>query len=707
VRDEGGGPGRASTRPTIRVAADIGGTFTDIVAVRGDGEVRRRKIASSPDDFARATADGIAAAIAEFGPDAPAVELVVHATTVATNAILEGRSAPTALLTTRGFRDVLELRRARSPVLYDQFWRPPPPLVPRHLRLEVHERILADGSVDMPLDEASVRAAVERALAAGVEAIAVCFLHAYRNAAHEVAAAAVIRAMAPGIFVAVSSDVLPEMGEYERTSTTVISAAIGPIVDRYLASLARRLAAAGVDAPVFLMQSNGSVMSLHAARGRPAAIVESGPAAGVVGAARLGRAIGTPDVITLDMGGTTTKASLVEDGRPKQTSEYEVGAGISMTGGLARGRGYALRLPVLDIAEVGAGGGSIVRVAPDGGIRVGPDSAGAVPGPAAYGLGGLAATVADATLVLGYLNPDALAGGAVRLQRHLAEEALVRDVAEPLGLDPATAAHAAFRVAVATMARAVKAVTTYRGRSPSGFSVLAFGGNGPLFGAELARELEIHRVIVPAAAGLFSSVGLLDADEAQHLVRACAGPLDRIGSAEVLAAFGALERDALAGLRRSADDMGLERSADVRYRGQSSALTVPFPHGSVDRASLRALGRAFAREHQRTYGYAPRDEPIELVNVRLVATASSTAMAESVALLTGRTPTPVTAHGSRRAYFGRRFGWQDTPLLARADLAGGLEGPLIVEEYDATTLVPPGCRALTDEHGLIVIEVGA
>ncbi len=708
------GPGRTAhdRRPLdqpasgrIRVAADIGGTFTDVVAVRDDREVRRRKVASSPDDFARATADGIVAVVADFGPGAAQVEVVVHATTVATNAILEGRGAPTALLTTRGFRDVLELRRARSPVLYDQFWRPPPPLVPRQWRMEVDERILADGSVDRPLDRESLDRAVHRAIDAGVESIAICFLHAYRNPAHEMAAAAVVRAMAPHLFVSVSSEVLPEIGEYERTSTTVINAAIGPIVGRYLASLERRLHAAGIGAPILLMQSNGSVMSLAAARERPASIVESGPAAGVVGAARLAQAIGSADVITLDMGGTTTKASLVEDGRARQTSEYEVGAGISMTGGLGRGRGYALRLPVLDIAEVGAGGGSIVRVRQEGGLRVGPESAGAVPGPAAYGLGGQAATVADATLVLGYLNPEVLAGGAVRLHRHLAEEALLRHVAQPLGLDVTAAAHAVYRVAIATMARAVKAVTTYRGRSPSGFDVIAFGGNGPLFAAELARELEIRRVIVPAAAGLFSSIGLLDADEAQHLVRTCAGALDGIDPAAVADAFALLERDARAELRAVDEALRLERSADVRYHGQSSALTVALPPGAVDRAALLLLARAFAEEHRRTYGYAPEHESIELVNVRVVAMVAPSASVENVALLTARASQTAGAGGSRPAYFGERFGWLDTPLVARQDLRDGRDGPLIVEEYDATTLVPPGCRAQTDEHGLIVIEV--
>jgi N-methylhydantoinase A len=692
VPHEEASTGALTGKQAIRVAADIGGTFTDVVAVDDAGRLTQRKVASSPDDFGRATVDGIVAAVPR---GRASVAEVVHATTIATNAILEGRGARTALLTTRGFRDVLELRRVRSPVLYDHFWRPPTPLVPREWRLEVDERVLADGSVDTPLDEASVLAAVDRAIRAGVEAIAISFLHAYRNGSHEAAVAAIVRARAPKLFVSSSSEVLPELGEYERTSTTVINAYIGPIVSGYLGNLERRLRARQIVAPVYLMQSNGGVMALDAARERPAAIVESGPAAGVVGAARLAAAIGEPDLITLDMGGTTTKASLVEGGRPTQTTEYEVGVGISASGGVGRGRGHALKLPVLDIAEVGAGGGSIVRVTAEGGLRVGPESAGAVPGPAAYGAGGTAATVADATLVLGYLNPVAIAGGAVRLQPGLAEEAIARDVAGPLGLELAPAAHGVFRVAVANMARAVKAVTTYRGRSPSTFALLAFGGNGPMFAVELARELEIRRVIVPAAAGLFSSVGLLDAEEAQHLVRAFPARIDRVTNASFEEAFAELEA-AISMLKR-------ERTVDMRYRGQSGSLSIPVPAGPIGRTHLRGLAAAFAAEHERTYGYAQPGEPIELVNLRVVARAG--VERPSVALAAAGMPAERSTGGKRRAYFGPD-GWLETPLLSRADLAEPRNGPLIVEEYDATILVPPRARAWRDQHGLVVIQVG-
>jgi N-methylhydantoinase A len=692
---------------TLRVAADIGGTFTDIVAADDDGRVWRRKVASTPDDFGRGTVEGVLAAVADAGVAPKDVTVVVHATTVATNAILEGRGASTALLTTRGFRDVLELRRAASPVLYDHFWRPPPPLVPRHLRFEVDERTLADGSIETPVDEASVASAVDAARTEHVEAIALAFPHAYRNPSNEERAAALVRQLVPDTYVSVSSAVLPEMGEYERTSTTVINAYVGPTVSRYLAALAQRLRDSGVAAPVFLMQSNGSVLALEAARERPAAIVESGPAAGVIGAARLAVATGRPDLITLDMGGTTTKASLIEGGRPTQTSEYEVGGGISTVAAMARGRGYALRLPVLDLAEIGAGGGSIVRVTAGGGIAIGPQSAGAVPGPAAYGLGGADATVADATLVLGYLNPGRIAGGAVALQPDLAVRAVEQHVARPLGFSAEAAAHGVYRVAVATMARAVKAVTTFRGRSPTGFDLLAFGGNGPLFAVELARELEIGRVLVPVAAGLFSSVGLLDADEAVHLVRACPGGLRSVAPADVAAAFDDLATQAAAILGGSVD-VRLERQADLRFRGQSTALMVPVSAPATDRRALLALGRAFAAEHARTYGYAPEHEPIELVNVRVVARRAAT-RSGLVALASPRRPVVAStdAPHRRRAYFGASLGWIDTPLLRRDELRAGCDGPLIVEEYDATTLVPPGASARTNDDGLIEIEVGA
>ena len=678
----------------MRVAADIGGTFTDVVAVDEAGRITSRKMASTPDDFAIGTAVGIAAAVERASAE---VESVIHATTVATNAILEGRVARTALLTTRGFRDVLELRRGRSPVLYDHFWRPPEPLVPRHLRLEVDERGLADGSVDEPLDVGSVERALALATEAESEALAICFLHAYRNDRHERAAAAIVAAAAPALYVSISSEVLPELGEYERTSTTVVNAAIGPVVSRYLGSLATRLREQHIGAPILLMQSSGNLMSLDDARERPAAIVESGPTAGVVGAARLAREIGEPDVISLDMGGTTTKASLVEDGRPTLTSEYEVGGGLSGFGGIGRGRGHALRLPVLDIAEVGAGGGSIVRVTADGALRVGPESAGAVPGPAAYDTGGTSPTVADATLVLGYIDPAGLAGGVVPLHPHLAEAAIARQVARPLGLDVAAAAHGVVRVAVASMARAVKAVTTYRGRMPSGFALVAFGGNGPLFATELARELGIERIIVPPAAGIFSSVGLLDADEARHLVRALPGRLDRLGPSAVAGAFATLESQA--------EGLSVERAVDLRYRDQSGTLTVPAPTGAPDDAFMAALADAFAAEHERTYGYAQPDEPVELVNVRIVARPEGDARA-SVALGAGSVDSSAArTTGTRRAYFGDA-GWVETPLRSRADLDAPTAGPLIVDEYDTTILVPPGASARRDEHGLVLIEAG-
>ena len=684
----------SSGERALRVAADIGGTFTDVMAVDDAGHLERRKVASTPDDFARATVDGIAEASRGAHRDVRAVE---HATTVATNAILEGRVARTALLATRGFRDILELRRVRSPVLYDHHWRPPAPLVPRQLRLEIEERILADGSVAVSLDEATVSTAIGRALDAGVEAIAISFLHAYRNGSHEQAAAALVRAAAPGLYVSLSSEVLPELGEYERTSTTVVNAVIGPIVSGYLGVLEERLRRRHIVAPLRMMQSSGDLMSLAAARARPAAIVESGPAAGVVGAARLAATIGWSDVITLDMGGTTTKASLVEGGRPTLTSEYEVGGGISSYGGVGRGRGHALRMPVLDIAEVGAGGGSIVRVTPDGALRVGPESAGAVPGPAAYGAGGTAATVADATVVLGYLDPAAIAGGAVRIHHDLAEEAIARDVARPLGLELPQAAHGVIAVAVAAMARAVKAVTTYRGRLPSAFGMIAFGGNGPLFAVQLARELEIARVVVPAAAGLFWSVGLLDAHEARHLVRSLPGRLDRIGDESLSDAYAMLEHEARG--------WTTERSADLRYRGQSASLTISLPAGPVGRSTPRALTMAFTAEHERTYGYAQAREAVEVVNVRVVARAPEGERA-SVALAAARMEPPArTGPAARRAWFAGS-GWVDTPLLGRGDLADPRDGPFIIDEYDTTILVPPGARAWREPHGLVLIEVG-
>jgi N-methylhydantoinase A len=609
----------------------------------------------------------------------------VHGTTVATNAILEGRGARTALITTEGFRDVLELRRIRVPVLYDLFWEKPPPLVPRRLRFEVAERIGPRGEVWRELDPDSLRCAIEAVRRAGVEALAICLLHSYANPAHERRVAAAAASALPGVFVTCSSDVLAEIREYERTSTTVINAYVGPIVARYLGRLAARLREIGVRARLLVMQSNGGVMSAADAAARPAYIVESGPAAGVVAAARLGTRAGEPRLITLDMGGTTAKASIVEHGQPLRTSEYEVGGGINLSSQLVKGGGHALKLPLIDVSEIGAGGGSIVWIEEGGRLRVGPRSAGADPGPVCYRRGGAAPTVTDAHVALGYLSPDGLAGGGVPIDAELARRALAESVAVRLGIEPLEAAHGVHRVAAATMVRAVKAVSTYRGRDPRAFALLAFGGSGPLCAVELARALGIGRVVVPPAAGVFSALGLLGSNVEQQLVRTLFRSTAELSDGELEHAFTELEAAA-------PDGAALSRSVDLRYAGQAYELTVPLPAGPVD---IAALVEAFEEEHRRVYGHRAATDPVDLVNLRLVATHR----------VGGDLPTPPPGRAPRRdraAYFGPEHGLVTTPVVARADLPG--QGPFILEEYDCTCVVPPGAGAALDDWGNVVVQ---
>ena len=473
-----------------RVAADIGGTFTDIALRLADGRLVTRKVPSTPHDYAEAVVAGICAVLDEAGISRDGVDEVLHATTVATNAILEKKGARTALITTKGFRDVLEMRRIRTPSLYEPLYVKPAPLVPRRLRFEVTERLAADGSVLTPLSEDDMRAAIAEIERQEAEAVAVCFLHAYANPVHERQAGKMLAAALPDRFISLSCDVLPEIREYERTSTTVINAYLGPPVRSYLRSLAERLEKAGITGRLMVMQSGGGILSVRAVLDLPAQIVECGPAAGVIGAALSGERSEHRDLITFDMGGTTAKASLVEDGRVLEADEYEVGGGVSHASRLAMGGGYALKLPVIDVAEVGAGGGSIVWLDKAGAIKVGPQSAGAVPGPACYDAGGEHATVTDANVVLGFLSQEALLGGAAPIDAGKARQAIERHVARPLGRDLHETAYGIHTVANASMMRALKAVTTFRGRDPRDFALYAFGGGGGVHAAELARALQ-------------------------------------------------------------------------------------------------------------------------------------------------------------------------------------------------------------------------
>jgi N-methylhydantoinase A len=683
---------------------DIGGTFTDVVLLGDDGSLRRKKVLSTPEDYARGVVDGAVAVLAESGVAPADVDNVVHATTVASNSVLEGKGARTALITTSGFRDVLEMRRLRIPVLYDLQYIRPSPLVPRRRRFEVPERIGPKGDVRVPLAEEAVRRVAEVIADDGVEALAISMLHAYANPVHEQRTAEIVRnTVGDHLFITCSADILPEIREYERTSTAVVNAYLGPAVRRYLSSLLEGLRAAGLSAPLQIMQSSGGIMSPKAAISRPASLLESGPAAGVVACAHLAEMAGEDNVISLDMGGTTAKAAILEDRRPVKTTEYEVGAGINLSSKLIKGGGYAIRLPFIDISEIGAGGGSIVAVDEFGIMTVGPQSAGAHPGPVCYDAGGTSPTLTDAFVVLGYLNPESLVGGTLPLNAEKARQALLEQIAEPLGKPLLEAAHGVYALAVATMTRAVKAVTTYRGRDPRDFMLMCFGGNGPVTAAAIARVLNIPRVLVPSAPGVFSAAGLLFSDVEHEYVRTSFLRGEEVSPSALERDYRLLEeaaRSSLAAEGYPDDAIALSRSADMRYSGQAYELPVAVPDGELDVARMMA---DFNTEHLRTYGHASESDPVDVVSVKVLGRVAS--MHETVleALDDGGADS-----GSRAAYFGNDHGVVETPVVRRADLVGTHRaGPLFVDEYDATCVVPPGCAATLDDLGNIEIAIDA
>lgn len=686
----------------LRVAADIGGTFTDIALIRADATIATRKVASTPDDYARGVAEGILELIEieRLSPDE--IGEVMHACTVATNAILEGKGAKTALITTEGFRDVLEMRRIRVPRLYDPLYEKPPALSPRKWRFEVTERMDFRGEILTPLQEESVVRAIEAVAASGVEAVAVCLLHSYANPAHERRIGAMLAERLPDVFVSLSVDVLPEIREYERTSTTVINSFVGPPVKAYLDSLRDRLAAAGLPSQFFMMHSAGGIVDSRTVVAKPAQIVECGPAAGVIGARAVMLEAGFTDAIAFDMGGTTAKASLIEGGQLLRADDYEVGGGISLSSKLAKGGGYALKLPVIDISEVGAGGGSIVWRDRAGALKVGPHSAGARPGPACYGTGGTEPTVTDANMVLGFLNPEALAGGAVPVDPDLSHAALTRVVAEPMGIDIYRAAHGVHELVSTVMTRAVKSVTTFRGRDPRDFAMIAFGGNGGIHSVSLARALGVSTVIVPPGAGVLSALGLLYADIETSASVALLRRIDEVDPAMVAEGFAALARQTAAEINRSIDTVELIHEADFRYRGQAFELTLPFAAGlTLDPASATAGREAFDLAHERAYGYRLAQTPVEIVSLRVTARVAKGAV--SLPEYRRRDPAP---ERRRQVYFGPEWGLVDTAVIDRAGLvAHERNGPAIIEEYEGTTIVPPDCTARLDAKGNIVVTL--
>ena len=694
----------------FRIGVDIGGTFTDIVFLGDDGRVLTRKVASTPDDYSRAVLNGIRAGIEELNISPASVSEVGHGFTVATNAIIEEKGAHMALITTEGFRDVLEFRRNRTPRLYDLYYEKSPTLVKRQHRLEVGERLNFRGEVLRPLDPASVDRAAQAVLDSGVESVAVCLLHSYANPAHEQYIAQVLSERAPGVIQTLSSDLLPEMKEYERTSTTVINSYVRPVVETYLTLLTQGLTDMGITVPLAVMQSNGGLATSGIAMERPVYCIESGPAAGVVGAFHLGRRLDMPNLMTLDMGGTTAKASIIENGEMLQAPEYEVGGGISVGHRLLRGSGHILRVPAIDLAEVGAGGGSIATVDRSGSLRVGPQSSGAYPGPACYQLGGQDATVTDADVLLGYLNPQHLLAGDFPIDAELARRAITDNVARPLNMSDVEAAHGIHLLVNSNMGRALRAVSSERGRDPRRFDLICFGGGGPVHAAGLAEMLDITRVVVPPFPGVFSSFGLLVADVEHHFVRTHFKTFEEVDLPTLAGIVEGMREEGRRQLRLEGfDDFRHEfiTQADMKYEGQVSDLTVAVPSGPVTRATLDAIAENFDAEHEQSFGY--RQGPMEggagyqLVNIRVIARGlpDKPRMPERFDLAAVANGGPA----SRPVYFGPNRGWADTPVLTRPSLVGRSEaGPLVIEEYDSTTVVPPGWTATVDDASNIILQ---
>ncbi len=694
------------SEPENRLGVDIGGTFTDIVMISRDGTVYSRKLLSTPSDYSVAIEHGVSTLFAELKVDARSVAEFVHATTIATNTIIERKGVKVALVTTTGFRDVLELARFRSPRPYDIEYRKPDPLVPRRLRFEVLERIGADGEIVLPLDKSALEGIAQSLDREKVNALAICFINSCANCVHEVQAVEFFGARLPDLSVTASTSLLPQLGEYERTSTTVINAYIRPVVKNYVDALENRLKTLKIGAPLMIMQSSGGIAPAAMVSSTPITIIESGPAAGVLGGQRLASHSGMRDMIVFDMGGTTAKATIIEDGQFGVSREAEVGGGAVLGQRMIKGAGYPVQVPTIDIAEVGAGGGSIATVDEAGGIRVGPRSAGADPGPVCYDRGGIQPTVTDANLLLGYLNAEALVGGELPLNYGKAREAVAR-IGRQLELDETDAAYGIHLIANATMLRALRAISSERGRDPAKFKLLAIGGNGPVHAATLAEAGGLTHVVVPPVAGLFSALGMLFADVEHQLVKSLYRELGKTSIAEFNAAAAELVeagRELLAEQGFiAADRQRIAISVDMKYLGQTSPLAVQLASFPAQQGAFEDLQKGFEAEHLKTFGYVPTGDTVQFVAIKVICSGvpATPRMPDRVHRGNERSVKAI----QRNAFYGEKHGWLTTPVISRAKISHErTSGPLIVEEYDTTVIVRPGWTARTDTWNNIHME---
>jgi N-methylhydantoinase A len=680
---------------TYRLGVDVGGTFTDLVLYDVDsGRLEFAKTPSTPANQSVGVVNGVRQLIERLQIAPSAIKFFIHGTTVATNTLLERKGARTALIVTEGFRDVLHIGRQDRPRLHDWRVRRPAALIPRHLCYEARERVLYTGEVLQPLTPNAVEAVVAQVRASQVNAVAICLLHSYINPTHERALGAALIQTMPQLTVVLSSDILPEFKEYERMSTTAINAYIAPRMTNYLSALQRSIVAVGIDSDLYIMQSNGGVMAATTAMERPVHTILSGPAAGVIGSVALTQQAGELNTISVDMGGTSFDICLSYQGEVRRTRESEIG-------------GLPVKVPMVDIHTLGAGGGSIAWIDPGGALRVGPQSAGADPGPACYGRGGNQATVSDANLVLGRLSPDYFLGGRMPLDVELARRAITAHIAAPLGLSVEAAAEGIIRVVNATMIKGIRVVSVAKGYDPREFCLAAFGGAGPVHAAELANELSIPRVLVPIAPGVTSALGLLVADLRHDYVRTVLCLAQELAVDDLNRNYVEMEKEATGQMQRegvTSERLQLIRWADIRYLGQGYELEVPVASGTLTVAQLAEALERFHQAHKRQYGYARPENPVQIVNLRLTALAPLPQPRQVAEPLNGVVNPTRALKGERPVYFQQHF--VATAIYERAQLVPGdsVHGPAIIEQLDSTTLVWPAQRARVDAYRNLILE---
>jgi N-methylhydantoinase A len=694
-----------SSKAHVRIGIDIGGTFTDLLLVNDStGSMTVVKTLTTPADPSNAVDTAVRDALVGAATSAADVHTVVHGTTLVTNAIIERKGEPTALITTRGFRDALEIRREHRYDMYDLLLEPPRTLIPRYLRFEVDERVLSDGSVFRPLDVQEVERLVRAITSRGIRSIAVSLLHAYRNPSHEREIGLVISEVAPGVLTSLSSEVVPEIKEYERTSTTVCNAYVKRLVDRYLAEVERKLQALGVHCDLYIMLSSGGIATVETSRQFPIRLLESGPAAGALAAAHIGRLAGHRELLSFDMGGTTAKVCLIEDGRPLRTSQLEVDRVYRFK----RGSGLPIKIPVIEMIELGAGGGSIARVDSLGLLQVGPDSAGADPGPACYARSGDEPTVTDADLILGYLDRNFFLGGDMPLDLEAARTAVARKIAKPMGLSVTQAAWGIHQIVNENMANAARIHAIDRGKNVRAFPIFAFGGAGPVHAFAVASILHSPQIILPLGAGVGSTIGFLTAPLAFDFVRTSIEPLDEIDWDRVNALRTEMENEGVSLLARSGiapAEIAVSHAADLRYLGQGHEVTVPLPPASLGPHSRAHIVEDFGAVYRRLYGRVADGIALEAVNWRVVVSGPTPAFA-----LRGngglRRDAAPALKGTRPVYFQQCGDYCRTPVYDRYRLGPGnmFTGPAVVEERESTAIIGPGAVATIDEFSNLIVR---